>query len=406
MKQVVKRKASRLWFDVHSWVGLKLSLFLSFVLITGTIAVLSNELDWLTHDSMRVAPQPATERASWGEIYESLKNTYPDWQFSYLREPVDPWFTVLAYGRTPDVHTRLIDVDPYTAKVKGDRHWMSFQRFFRNSHRHLMLPTRIGVPIVSALAFLMIASMITGLVVYKKFWRGFFKMPRRRNPRIFNGDLHRLLGLWSFWFLPVIALTSVFYFAESLGWRAPPFGKPEKATPIDSNLDGEQIDVYAQRALQALPGLRIALVLPPTKAGDSLVFQGYTDNTWLVRARASYVAMDPADGRVLGAHRSKDANLHQRIAEMADPLHFGTFGGITTKLIWFVFGAILSALAVTGVVIYAKRLHKSYFPADAAQAQSAGPWVITWSGMGKWKWIGVLAIGIVIALTPIEAGLL
>lgn len=404
MKAAAKKKASRLWFDVHSWLGLKLSLFMSFVLITGTIAVMANELDWLANASMRVDPQPASERASWGEIYSSLQKTYPDWQFSYIREPLDPWFTVLAYGKTPEGETRLIDVDPYTAEVKGDRHWMSFQRFFRNSHRHLMLPTRIGVPIVSALAFLMIASMITGLVVYKKFWRGLFKMPRRRNTRIFNGDLHRLLGLWSFWFLPVIALTSVFYFAESLGWRAPPFGKPKKAAEIQSSLSGEKINQYAESARQALPGLRIALVLPPVNAGDSLVFQGFTDDTWLVRARASYVAIDPADGRVLGSHRSKDANVHQRISEMADPLHFGTFGGITTKLIWFVFGVILSALAVTGVIIYAKRLHKTYLTGEGREGW--GPWGISWSGMGPWKWLGVIAIIIVVVLTPIEAGLL
>lgn len=404
MKQAFTRKRSRLWFDIHSWMGLKLSLFMSFVLITGTFAVISSELDWLTHSSMRVAPQPATERATWGDIYESLREAYPDWQFSYVREPVDPWFTVLAYGKTPDGDTRLVDVNPYTAEVQGDRNWMSFQRFFRNTHRHLMLPTRIGVPIVSALAFVLIASMVTGLVVYKKFWRGFFKKPRRRNARIFNGDLHRLLGLWSFWFLPLIALTSVFYFAESLGWRAPPFGKPEKAAEIKSNLTAEQVNRHAQGALEALPGLHIAVVLPPTGPGDSLVFQGYTDDTWLVRPRASYVAIDPLDGRVLGTHRSKNSDLHQRISEMADPLHFGYFGGIITKLIWFAFGAMLSALAVTGLIIYAKRLHKSYLSSDFDQ-QTAGSWTISWKGMGHWKWIGVLAIITVMVLTPIEAGL-
>lgn len=398
------KKRSRLWFDIHSWLGLKLSIFMSFVLITGTMAVLSNELDWLSHSSMRVASQPAAELASWGEIYASLKRTYPHWKISYIREPVDAWFTALAYGKTPNGETRLIDVNPYTAEVKGDRHWMSFQRFFRNTHRHLMLPTRIGVPIVSALAFLLIASMITGLVVYKKFWRGFFKAPRRRNLRIFNGDLHRLLGLWSFWFLPLIAVTSVFYFAESLGWRAPPFGKSANATQNQSELTGELVDQYAGRAQQALPGLRIALVLPPTGPGDSLIFQGFTDDTWLVRPRASYVAMDPSDGRVLGTHRSKNANLHQRISETVDPLHFGYFGGITTKLIWFVFGAILSTLAVTGVIIYAKRLHKSYFP-PAPESQS-GAWSITWTGMGHWKWAGVMAIIIALILTPFEAGFL
>ena len=84
--------------------------------------------------------------------------------------------------------------------------------------------------------------------------------------------------------------------------------------------------------------------------------QRHTDGTWLVRPRASYVAFDPADGSVLGSHRSRDAGLHQRISEMADPLHFGYFGGLLTKLVWFAFGAVLSALSITGIMVYGTRI--------------------------------------------------
>ena len=48
--------------------------------------------------------------------------------------------------------------------------------------------------------------------------------------------------------------------------------------------------------------------------------------------------------------------MHTRISEAADPLHFGYFGGITTKILWFLLGLSMSAMALTGVVIYSKRL--------------------------------------------------
>jgi len=115
------RKRARLWFDIHSWVGLKLSIFMSFILVTGTLAVLSAEMDWATHASMRVEPRPESERASWGALYTAARAAYPDWQIGYLTEPVDPWFAAQAYGYTPAGHTRLIDIDPYSAEVRGDR---------------------------------------------------------------------------------------------------------------------------------------------------------------------------------------------------------------------------------------------------------------------------------------------
>ncbi len=402
-----KRVGNRFWFVLHSWLGLKLSLFMSFVLVTGTLAVFSSEMDWATHASMRVDPQPVAARASWGEMYAAARAAYPDWSIYNLTEPIDPWFAAQAFGQTPEGRTRLIDIDPYTAEVRGDRHWLSFHRFFRNTHRHLMLPTKYGVPIVSALSFVLLASLITGILVYKKFWRGFFQVPRRGNARRLNGDLHRLCGAWSLWFIPVIAVTGLFYLAESLGWRAPPFGHIPDIPVAEAALDAGAIDAMAAEARRVLPGLRIARVLPPREPGDPLVFQGYTDSTWLVRPRASYVAFDPVTAEPIASHRSGDAGLHQRISEMADPLHFGYFGGLPTKIAWFLFGAALSALSITGTIIYGKRTVRSLQRRDLnerAARQNAGGgkgWAgHALDGMGTWKWTGVAAVITVLVLLP------
>jgi uncharacterized iron-regulated membrane protein len=403
------RLGNRFWFVLHSWLGLKLSTFMSFVLVTGTLAVFSSEMDWATHPSMRVEPRPVSERASWGEMYAAARAAHPDWSIYNVTEPIDPWFAAQAFGRMPEGRTRLIDIDPYTAEVRGDRHWLSFHRFFRNTHRHLMLPTIYGVPIVSALSFVLLGSMVTGILVYKKFWRGFFQVPRRGNARRLNGDLHRLCGAWTLWFIPVIALTGLFYFAESLGWQAPPFGHVPPLSATAVTLDAADVDAMAAEARRVLPGLRIAGMLPPREAGDPLVFRGYTDSTWLVRARASYVAFDPASREPIASHRSRDAGLHQRISEMADPLHFGYFGGLPTKIVWFVFGAAMSALSITGIVIYGKRSLRSLERREQARRaarRSAGRnrWFHhALDGMGRWKWAGVAAVMTVLTLLPATA---
>ncbi|WP_082132339.1 PepSY-associated TM helix domain-containing protein [Luteimonas sp. FCS-9] len=45
----------------------------------------------------------------------------------------------------------------------------------------------------------------------------------------------------------------------------------------------------------------------------------------------------------------------KRIAELADPLHFGTFGGWPVRWLWCAFGAMLTALCATGVYLYGLR---------------------------------------------------
>lgn len=73
------RKPQRLWWHVHQWVGLKLSILLSFVLLTGTLAVFSFDIDWLLHPQMRVDPAtvPAGP-ADWAAIARGVHAYAPD----------------------------------------------------------------------------------------------------------------------------------------------------------------------------------------------------------------------------------------------------------------------------------------------------------------------------------------
>ena len=66
-----KKKTSRVWWHVHQWVGLKLAIFMSFVCLTGTLAVLSSEIDWLLQPSLRVAPSTVEGEPRWERIAAS-----------------------------------------------------------------------------------------------------------------------------------------------------------------------------------------------------------------------------------------------------------------------------------------------------------------------------------------------
>ena len=372
-----KQRRDRQWFAIHSWIGLKLSVLLSFVLITGSFAVISHELDWLFTPQMRAA-LPAPERYAWGDAYDELRRQYPSAKVIGLSRDRDPWFALQGTVFTPWGELGRLWFDPATGAFQGSSKWLNLQRFFRTTHRHLMLPTPIGVPIVASLAIPLLLSLVTGLIVYKRFWRGFFRWPRfRRKARIWNGDVHRLLGLWSSWFLLLMVITGLWYLIESLGGRAPPFPKPASVTTSETSADAEAvsgaaIDRMIATAQSVYPGFRVRLVSLPQKAGAPLTVSGDLDAV-LVRPRANVVAFDPATGELLGSYRGEELGIHTRISEAADPLHFGYFGGLWTKVIWFLFGLAMSALALTGSVIYGKRLHKHYTSREPILTTAATP---------------------------------
>jgi len=267
--------------------------------------------------------------------------------------------------------------------VTGYEYGRSFQDFMRALHYYLFAPGTIPMYVVTSLGFILILSLVTGLITYKKFWRGFFRMPRWHcDRRTWFGDLHRLIGLWSLWFVALIGLTSVWYFVEhavlNLETPEPVVGAPM----VQQRVTGRQINVWAALAHKQIPGLAITAISLPYEPGNPVIVQGQW-RAWLVRERTNAVFIDPATNQIVGKRVAHDMGIGGRLVHTADPLHFGNFSGLAAKLIWVVFGLLLTGMAGSGAYIYAKR---------TKLAVSSGIGLGALNRLGVWKWLSFVAI--------------
>lgn len=390
-------KASRVWWHVHQWVGFKLSLSMAFVCLTGTLAVLSHEIDWLLNPSLRVSPATvAPGEPAWDRIAVAA-SAYPHVaRVNGINQPTARAFAARVLVEWDDGRLGYLHVHPTSGVVQGRGGWVDAARIFRNMHRHLNLPVKYGVPIVGSMAVLLLISLVTSFVVYKKWWRGFLRAPRRRDARTWWGDFHRLAGVWSLWFVALIALTGIWYLVEELGARAS-VPEPRQVAAFTGGpvAIGDRLAASLAAARAAAPGLTIETIRFPTEKSGAFVFDGQK-TAWLVRPRANGVWVEAADARVLANHEATRMSVHQRISEMADPLHFGTFGGYWTRIPWFLFGLLLTALSVSGVAIYALRIGRELkvpTPVGAACTRA-------WAGMGPWRWPAVAAILTAFVMLP------
>jgi uncharacterized iron-regulated membrane protein len=353
-------------FWLHNLFGLKLSLFMAFVCLTGTIATVAHEIEWLYKPEVRASTfAPGTE--DWGALWAAAERAYPDATLtgigSYDRSH-NAYFAKSIAARDAAGADFTIYVDPGTGRVTGHEYGRSLQDAMRALHYYLFIPGDIGFYLVTSLSFVLLGSLVTGLIVYKKFWRGFFRIPRfGRNLRTVMGDLHRLGGLWSIWFAAIISLTSVFYFFEwsGLDWNSEPPLVPENHHIETASADA--IARWAQMARAAKPGLAITAIHLPYAQGEPVIVQGHWQAV-LVRERADAVYIDPVINQIVGERNAHAMGAGERIVHTVDPLHFGTFGGLATRLIWAIFGLLLTGLAASGAYIYAKRtriaLHEGF----------------------------------------------
>jgi uncharacterized iron-regulated membrane protein len=70
---------------------------------------------------------------------------------------------------------------------------------------------------------------------------------------------------------------------------------------------------------------------------------------------SSYVKIDQYSGKVLDMQDSRVAKLGDRILNSFTPLHYGTFGGVSTRILYIFVGLAPTVLLVTGFVMWRYR---------------------------------------------------
>lgn len=358
-----RRPASRRrWFDWHSWLGVTTGMLLFAVCWSGAFATLAYEIDWLVNPAQRVSPAGAPHGLV--DVAEVVALTMPEADVLSVSTPLYRNFAADVLVRTQYDQVRHVYVDPYSLEITGSTSFLNVQRYFRDFHRRFFGLGGIGFYLVCVLSLPLLASLVTGLVFYKRWWRRFLDFRLGRNVRGAMSNLHKLLGLWALWFVIVIAATGAWYLAERLRTQLVD-GKFSYVDTSDSAIhplpqlpDSNQQLEFGELltiAQSAFPELEIRHVAPDR--GGYFYAIGQTD-ALLVRDRANKVFLDPRDGRIAHVQRAEDLSTYWRWSDMADPLHFGDFGGLASKLIWFAAGLVLAGLCLSGTWVHVNRLQR------------------------------------------------
>ncbi len=350
----------RNFFKIHSWIGIKLSILFFIVCFSGTIATISHELDWLLTPGIRV--KPTQEQVSKNLMRDNIKAEYPNGEITYWMKPGASYLADIVYVEEKGLR-KYVFLNPYTGEVQGDAQ-ITIQRYFRDLHYFLFIPFQVGHFIVLAFGFLLLVSLLTALVFYKNWYSKLFVLKTGKGSLVFFRSLHRSIGLWSIPFSLLFAITGIWYFIE----RSDIGGIRELIyfdRPIVERNEEEwknltlmvDYDRAVQIAKEEIPGLEVEKIGPPSRPGSPLYVYGKNEVP-LVRSRANRVYIDPISYDVLAVLNANDLNFATWLNDIADPLHFGYWGGLITKLIWFLMGLGISSLVLSGIWIAVKRQSK------------------------------------------------
>ena len=380
-------------FRTHSWVGLHFSLFLAFLFLSGTLLVAGLELQLVGQPKVWNMSPAAERTATFGQLYDAFEAEYPLATVSVIEKRPRPWLASQIIARMPWRETVSFWVDPVDGTLVGASSTKGLHDFLRELHDNLLLKKQPAFLLVTSMSIVLLVMSVTGLVNYRRFWKGLFRLPPKQTTRrIWLGSVHRLAAVWVIPMLFIVALTGFVFFLDGLGVQGsePEAARAaERSSALPDGFNGDTIDRAEAVARSALPGFEPRfVVLPGWPTGGMEFFGDHADSLmsiWVYR-----VAVDPTNLEVLGAFAPSDVKGIARIRPLVTMLHYGTWGGMFSRAIWILFGLAAFGIALTGMLIFASR--RSSVP---ALADMHGPLRRFWRGLGIMRWgylVLVLAI--------------
>jgi uncharacterized iron-regulated membrane protein len=186
-----------------------------------------------------------------------------------------------------------------------------------------------------------------------------FKIKFKAHPQRVNFDIHKVTGIISAVFLSVIAFTGFCWNFSDFTYPAiyaatftpQPVAPSSKFVPGKSPLELSEI---LQTADTALPGAVTTQIFLPQKQ-DAVFRIRKKFPQELEDYGRSFVYLDQYNGKVLQVQNGLSLPLGDRVLNSFVPLHYGTFGGLSTRILYVFIGLAPSILLLTGLVMWRYR---------------------------------------------------
>ncbi|MEM1411590.1 MAG: PepSY-associated TM helix domain-containing protein [Pseudomonadota bacterium] len=360
-------------YDAHSWTGISLGLFLFVVCFTGSVAMFHNELMSWEDPNRRIALSDAP--VSGDELMRTWAAEYPleDIEFISLWYPTD---------REPYFQGRLTIHQDEGGDLFKQRRWNSqsgellpdresgLSTWLLGIHRDLMWPDvlggrTIGRGLVGIAGIIMLLSIVTGIITHRKILREFFTFRRTRTVRLKWKDAHNVLGTWTLPFSIMIAFSGAWLgivalllpITGALVFKGDTAKLIEIVAPGPGGRTGEAMSPisFDELALRRHPesGKKLAGVFV-TNWGDSAAryqLSYYPDG----ELKYYEVEQLDASGETVPLVGTLAPMASSRVVASLSPLHYGTYGGLALKYLYFALGIGLSVMVALGNMVWIER---------------------------------------------------
>ncbi|MCE6991137.1 PepSY domain-containing protein [Dyadobacter sp. CY323] len=359
----------RYLFKLPSWLGLFTGIFLILLGLSGSVLVFRTELDKLFNQDLlhishseTTVPDQVLQRC-----YDNITGRYPNLDgIAWVNPDARPGeaYDFRIYfndARLLTYDLALITFNPYTGAILREGPSSEFAPSFIEWLFQFHFSFQLGMPgaaLTAIFGITMLFSLLTGAIVYRKMlWKvvTFRARINRKNWRTISSDLHRIVGVWSLILNAIIFFTG--FWMNLFAFKPKTWQNELVATKRNTHISISP-DLMYSNALSAMPDLEPTYVYLPTQPQRKFEVRGYTKGQLKLWGSGNSVQLDQQTGEILQVSRITEQPLGERIEATFFPLHVGNFGGLPVKILYVIIGLTPGLLAVTGFLLWWRRMNK------------------------------------------------
>ncbi|WP_018268080.1 PepSY-associated TM helix domain-containing protein [Methylosinus sp. LW4] len=380
-----KGRLRRFSTSAHRWIGLVAGAYLVLAGLTGSVLAFWQDIDeWLNAETMLVEP-PSADSAyrPLAEIFAAAREHMPPDVAPGSKFPIFMKFPShrrgavwVAYitglpdkGEKPDlskIEGRTIFVDPYRAKVTGERLQNKMSDPFAQPFVYLMMSLHCALLLepfgriaIAAVGMLLLVSTVVGIALWwpsRGKWKTALGVKWRAAPERLVYDIHKTVGAA----LGIVLLVSIFsgvYMNFKAPWRAlVSLVSPVHELPMKARSEAAQgraslgPDAIAAVADGVFPGGYLQMLQFPVGPEGTFVVGKHADDEVNKAGGGRIAIIDQYSGRTLASQDPHVFTAGERFLEWQYPLHSGEAFGDAGRAFMAVFGVVPLALYVTGFI--------------------------------------------------------
>lgn len=375
MMNLSLKNRRKLWLKVHLYLGLFAGAVFVIIGLTGSLLAFEYPLDEaLNADLMTVSVydnktiMPLDDIVAAGLKAVPANGTVLNIDFPRHEQLAYALWFEQASGN-PDFPTRhQIFINPYTAKVTGQRLLIDFDHIWRNPFKDFILRLHYtlalgeqGMMIVGFIGIGLFFSVLTGLILWypnKGQLKKALTIKRHASAERFNFDLHKTVGFYSSFILLFAIASGVYLIFPDYGRGLIKVFSAITATPWGNYKSVVPTGDKTPKTFSQITAITDAYF--PDGSYQFITFPQNSDDVYFIGKRTAnevnqhhpyrQLWIDQYSGNILHTQDASTRTAGDVIDEWIRPLHTGEAFGLTGQLIILVLGLIPSALYVTGFI--------------------------------------------------------